>query len=781
MEIHADSPPATMYPCTECEAEFESEEQLESHIFVHFLALTTEYGCSSCLKLFNKPDELQKHLMDIHAHHLYRCALCKEVFDSKVNVQVHFAIKHSNECKLYKCTTCGSVFRSEMEWQLHVKVNHLGISKPYRCLFCKESFSAEVDLQRHITTHKKQFSCTQCDEAFHVEYLLDKHVETSHFTESEDNKIESQMTSYSKVDYNAGIEIPIRPHTTSPRNATPPKPTPPKPTLSPDNARNITSRNCYESEATVSEPEQSRKELFNKHDTRSRNAERSEHRRLYNCDECDLSFTDEVSVFKHRIRDHTLVTHMNTLKSHNQHSVRTISPQHSIQTSSSLSIEKYNQTCVYCSQSFKTKNELEKHMKTHASPTNQKCNICDDIFPSASVLAEHKLTHCKVTKGNVCMVCKVVIKNDEQFYAHTQQHGFQGTNMQCIICRQTLVSMIEIQMHAEHHFKSTLYSCCMCMKSFDSKENLISKINSNGKTYSVCKLCYHGELSSLKSKSPILTPEKSKASICPVCGLLCDTESQLNSHMAQHNKKSYQCIKCQHAFNTEYEIQVHVATHMLQEGNNHQCYICNHSFDSPAKLQCHLIEHTFDDEKLPYRCYICAALFSSASSIQMHVLEHGVSARQYACPQCPQKFFFAGELQNHILSHGVPPHSLQTPPKSLTCNDCGKIFWDLNSLKVHQRTHNTYIKEGFSPTPFSTDLSYASGSVSCTVCPASFDSMSDMQKHFAANHMSDKDLPRQTFCCLECGKEYSNLRGLHSHMKIHKRGKYHQSLNTINH
>ena len=35
-----------------------------------------------------KPDELQKHLMDIHAHHLYRCSLCKEIFDSKVNIQV---------------------------------------------------------------------------------------------------------------------------------------------------------------------------------------------------------------------------------------------------------------------------------------------------------------------------------------------------------------------------------------------------------------------------------------------------------------------------------------------------------------------------------------------------------------------------------------------------------------------------------------------------------------------------------------------------------------------
>ena len=58
--------------------------------------------------------------------------------------------------------------------------------------------------------------------------------------------------------------------------------------------------------------------------------------------------------------------------------------------------DKFSQVCVYCKQSFKTKGELEKHMKTHVLPSNQKCNICDEVFPSALILAEHKLTHCKV-------------------------------------------------------------------------------------------------------------------------------------------------------------------------------------------------------------------------------------------------------------------------------------------------------------------------------------------------------------------------------------------------
>lgn len=108
------------FVCEECDSEFNTEDQLENHSLVHYMNTSTEYGCQSCLKLFSKPDELQKHLMDIHAHHLYRCALCKEMFDSKVSIQVHFAVKHSNECKLFRCNSCSNIFRSEIEFQVGI-------------------------------------------------------------------------------------------------------------------------------------------------------------------------------------------------------------------------------------------------------------------------------------------------------------------------------------------------------------------------------------------------------------------------------------------------------------------------------------------------------------------------------------------------------------------------------------------------------------------------------------------------------------------------------------
>jgi len=85
--VRADSQRAstTSATCSDCSATFDTEDELESHVAsAHYLSLGTEYGCTSCLKLFAKPEDLQKHLMDVHAHQLFRCTLCKQVFDSKV-------------------------------------------------------------------------------------------------------------------------------------------------------------------------------------------------------------------------------------------------------------------------------------------------------------------------------------------------------------------------------------------------------------------------------------------------------------------------------------------------------------------------------------------------------------------------------------------------------------------------------------------------------------------------------------------------------------------------
>ena len=707
-----------MYACPECELTFLTEEHLEAHIVSHFLAVTTEFGCTSCRKLFLKPDELQRHLMDIHAHHLYRCTLCKEMFDSKVNIQVHFAVKHSNECKLYKCSACAVVFRSEMEWQLHVKVQHLGVSKPYRCLLCRDSFASEAELQHHLDGHKKQFPCPLCPEAFHVEYLLDKHMQTVHSPGAHKATPVPAMSPAQgispaavsiKTEEPEALDFSMR---SSPSIAdSKPSPGPISPAA-----------------ATISPqltPGGSRGPSL------SKKPEPALH-----CDICDIKVPDELTLQQHRMQEHRLGSELGLMLANAQHMAALLS-----KPVLGLTPDKFGQVCMYCNSAYKSKGELEKHMKSHVTPSHQKCQICDEVFPSPTVLAEHKLTHCKVVKGNICVCCKVALKSEDQFYAHSQQHGFTGTAMTCVVCRQTLASLLELQMHGKHHFQNAagFFTCCVCLNSFESKDNMVAKLNSSGRAYYVCKPCYRGDA----------TPPELP---CTSCSEKFMSQSELEAHMAQH-KKTYQCIKCQQSFATEYEIQAHVASHVLQEGNIHRCYLCNTDYDSPAKLQCHLIQHTFEGAT-EICCYMCRATFPHASAIQMHVLEHGIGARQYACTHCHQRFFFSAELKNHLYSHGAPAATSPTTSAADLTKSTKAASSPCNMKSAIIKTEPNQ----------------------CSLCSDAYGTIAELEQHMLTRHApATSEAPvmmaPKSFPCNECNKEFSSATSLHMHMRVHAAGK----------
>ncbi len=144
--------------------------------------------------------------------------------------------------------------------------------------------------------------------------------------------------------------------------------------------------------------------------------------------------------------------------------------------------------------------------------------------------------------------------------------------MQCIVCRQTLASMLELQMHGKHHFQSpaAFYTCCVCLQSFESKDNLVSKLNTSGRTYYVCRPCYSGDMTSSAQRrefpgSDVISPQRGSVGVspqrgsagvspsmeqdlrCPSCGVKCENPGALESHMTTH-KKTFQCIKVSFIF-----------------------------------------------------------------------------------------------------------------------------------------------------------------------------------------------------------------------------------------
>uniref|UniRef100_A0A9J7YIV2 Zinc finger protein 423 n=1 Tax=Cyprinus carpio carpio TaxID=630221 RepID=A0A9J7YIV2_CYPCA len=655
--------------CPQCNKEdFDSQEALLQHLTIHYTTTSTQYVCESCDKQFSSVDDLQKHLLDMHTFVLYHCTLCQEVFDSKVSIQVHLAVKHSNEKKMYRCTACAWDFRKESDLQLHVKHSHLGhpastvaTGKARKCIFCGETFGTEVELQCHITTHSKKYNCRLCGKAFHAIVLLERHLREKHCIFDGGNG-----------NGNGGSQ-----------NGTP---------------NGVTQSSKRSTAGSTVAAEQAdlqnmllkggNQETANSHEASGGEEELDASEPMYACDICGAAYTMESLLQNHRLRDHNIRPGEDDAGSRKK----------------KADFIKGNHKCNVCSRTFFSENGLREHAQTHRGPAKHyMCPICGERFPSLLTLTEHKVTHSKSLDTGNCRICKMPLQSEEEFIEHCQMHPDLRnslTGFRCVVCMQTVTSTLELKIHGTFHMQKIsssgvsgggggsassspngqlqahkLYKCALCLKDFKNKQELV-KIDVNGLPYGLCAGCMSRGTNG-QSPTVVVTPqeagEKGTTGLrCPECAVKFETLEDLESHVQVDHpemspetsgvkkvtdaspvpkKKTYQCIKCQMTFETEREIQIHVANHMIEEGINHECKLCNQMFDSPAKLLCHLIEHSFEGMGGTFKCPVCFTVFVQANKLQQHIFAvHGQEDKIYDCSQCPQKFFFQTELQNHTLS-----------------------------------------------------------------------------------------------------------------------------------
>ncbi|XP_055905299.1 zinc finger protein 423 homolog isoform X2 [Eupeodes corollae] len=608
--------------CHHCGQTLRDQPEYERHIVSHFLITCSEYACTekNCSKTFSKPDELQKHLFDNHIQTLFKCLLCSDLFETKVAVQVHFACIHSPEKKIYRCSACMDTFHGEQEFHIHVKTRHQTIvGSPIQCMFCRAVCSTELEMHFHLAAHARQFRCPSCPETFHVEFLLDRHMQTHHHGQKE---VESTPPPPQTV--NPSPVNSINPLYMSALFNKPP----------PSNQNNNNSILDYNAFAMG-------KNLFG-------NASGN---KFYNPLQVDTgSAMKHPSLVYASLNQRYFDTNRTILEMYNQHQQDKLAagpvasmftspsnnnnnriapklPQESNKPSdrgiaagggfscgmcerndfrTEAEIHSHRKIvhnlktgvslrCAYCSGNFKSRSELEHHMKTcHNSTGKHKCLICDEIFPSPAILAEHKLQHSKVGQSGKCSHCAKALPDVMAFKGHLLDHNTEGQMpVQCICCRQTLHSDFEIGLHAKFHTKSSLVS------------------------ESVCALCLE------------TIPNTMDAKVCDKC---CRKHNLNNKYSNQRNSFDGNSGQPSYVEN--------------------RCNLCNVIMPHAQKLQEHLVEHTFAGcEDRGFSCYICSAVFTAPAGLLTHMAEHGANSRPYDCNLCSDKFYFRAELDHHLVDH----------------------------------------------------------------------------------------------------------------------------------
>ncbi|VVC33280.1 Zinc finger C2H2-type,Zinc finger, RING/FYVE/PHD-type [Cinara cedri] len=608
-------------PCPHCHLTFTHFEDYQQHVIGHFLMAAAEYSCQECSTSFSTSEHVQKHLMETHAQNFYRCMLCKEVFPTKAALKVHFSMNHGSENRMFRCNNCtgGSrpLFHTEIEFIDHLRNAHYSARSP-------------PPVQTSL-----MLRCLVCHATFNSQSDMEQHL-ASHSKQfqcqfcSEAFHIEFLLDRHIQTHHSSAILSHLnRNHRESPNS--------------------ICASPTYMSRLTDS----------GKHPTENG---------INACDICEKNdFRNELD----------LITHKRT-----QHQVKPTN------LSTKVSLH-----CAYCNENCKSRTELENHMKTHSQHGSNvgkhKCNICDEIYQSAISLAEHKLTHCKVATSTVCSHCKMIIDNEDQFYQHLQKHcnpvnvnGSQVTfPTSCIICRQTLVSDIEVKVHVHYHLSRLKEPPAMC---------------SNCNRYK----------SSPSSPCTGCNPVRNATERCPDCGMTFETFISLQHHLTNVHRKPFHCFKCKIGFELQQEATIHLGTHLATLNgcvDGIECGLCPCVLPTANSLQTHLIEHTFAGCKA-FTCYLCSAIFTAPTGLQAHMsVDHSTETPPYDCPRpsCQAKFFFTAELDRHTLEHqgqdvlaNMNFYKYQNKLMSICdkipfkCTECYQSFLTQTDLQCHMYEHH---------------------------------------------------------------------------------------------
>ncbi|XP_011193784.1 zinc finger protein 423 homolog isoform X2 [Zeugodacus cucurbitae] len=631
--------------CHHCGLASQEQSEHERHVISHYLITSSEYNCAGnkCDKSLSKPEELQAHMLEQHAIPMFKCAICSELLESKMAIQLHFACTHSIETKIFRCSACMAECRSENEFSVHVKSHHPGLNGPIpnslQCMFCRTVCSNELEMHFHLAAHARQFQCPSCPETFHVEFLLDRHMQNHHtgnnrstlpskaayeevstpsnmpsqmntlymnalISKTPQMPVSAQNNNTSVLDYNTAFAAHLNKSLLPGPNAV-------ATILTDDKFYNSLqvdtgtvkhpglmyglSRRYFDTSRTLIEmyaQQRIEKPTIAENYYSSPKAQHLKSQAELNQVRSSVESNNPTTVVSNSSMGYSCdICERNDFRSEGEvNSHRKI--VHNMKTGVSL-------RCAYCSGNFKSRSELEHHMKTcHNSTGKHKCLICDEIFPSPAILAEHKLQHSKVGQSGKCSHCSKPLDDIVAFKAHLSEHNNESQlPMQCICCRQSLHSDFEISLHAQFHTKSS--------------NNLES----------VCALCLES----------IPNPINGEAKVCDKC--------------CRKHKLGVKRLR-----NDLYERAPESCRSTLKLES--RCNICKLILPRPQKLQEHLVEHTFAGcEERGFNCYICSAVFTAPSGLLSHMHEHGLQSRPYDCNLCSDKFFFRAELEHHLLTH----------------------------------------------------------------------------------------------------------------------------------
>lgn len=301
------------------------------------------------------------------------------------------------------------------------------------------------------------------------------------------------------------------------------------------------------------------------------------------------------------------------------------------------------------------------------------------------------------------------------------------------------------KMLADEKYLKLPYKCELCIVAFDHELTL--KNHNEGRHYKdadgfECNVC----------KSTLSTKVSFKEHVqrhfrrheCMVCHKRYHHMSSAIQHYVEQHADGdiplFSCKKCDYTASTRRAYRYHLDKHKAKPS----CKICGNQFVNSNGLKVHMYT-VHEQSSRKYKCEECNKQYRARSGLEAHRKSvHATSDNRAFCVPCKTYFKNRNTLNHHMRTHSK---HIDENDKRLICNECGAKFLTKGSLQVHINWEHLKIAH------------------KCTQCSKVFKNNYTLSRHIMYVH--DKQRPPKNKICDYCGRGFTTVTILRSHIRTH--------------